>query len=601
MAGGHDLFFNLILVFGSATIVATLFHLMRLPPMVGFLAAGVLVGPNGLKLVSSLGEVETLAEIASVLLLFTLGLEFSWGTVLSLRKLLVNLGLGQVLLTAAVFGGLANVIFDLGTSPAWFIGILIAMSSTAAVLKLLHDERHMETPFGQASMGILISQDLIVIFVLLLLPLASQNSTSAWVMMSWWEVAEFAARLVAFGGILVLGTRYFVPIFLDMVNQTRSHEVFFFAVIFLCASIALLMQKLGLSLSVGAFCAGVMVSESRYGRQTVSDFTPLRNNFLGIFFVAIGMLLNLEFVKTHAMVVAGVLTAVVILKALIIMALMWALGNPGTLAVATGLILAQVGEFSFILLDQGVKLGLIDKEGHQLILAVAIGSLALTPLLYKFALTAAFRLHYENVIPKHLQNLALQLRESIVRDPMQVRVHETSLKLSTQEEIENHTILIGFGIAAQNLAKSFKTLDLNYRILETNHKTVKKYADKEPIIFGDATQEEILRAVHVETARLVVIAVTGAEITGSIHRAVRQISGKVPVIIRTQYLRDLRHLDEHPNTQLVIAEFEGTLELLSRALISYGVGEASIQRFLDDARARLEEEHRRSTRFAPPQ
>lgn len=594
MSDQHDLFFNLIMVLGSATIVATLFHLFRLPPMVGFLVAGVLVGPNGFKLVSSIGEVEILAEIASVLLLFSLGLEFSWKTVLSLRKLLINLGLGQVALTAAVVAALANWVFGLSVVQAWFAGILVAMSSTAVILKLLHDQRHMETPFGKASLGILISQDLIVIFVLMLLPLAGQVSTTTWELMTWWQVAEFGARIVVVGGILVFGTRYFVPVFLDMVSQTRSREVFFFSVIFVCASIALLMQKLGLSLSIGAFCAGVMVSESPYGKQTVSDFTPLRNNFLGIFFVAIGMLLNLHYVGEHALLVVGVLTAVVVFKSLIIMSLMWALGNPGPLAVATGLILAQVGEFSFILLDQGLKHGLIDEQARQLVLAVAIGSLALTPLLYKLAMTAAFRVDYDHVIPKQIQSLAMQLRESLVRDPMQVRVQETNLKLSSLESIANHTVLIGFGIAAQNLAKSFKALELNYRILETNNKTVKEHSGLEPIFYGDATRGEILRAVHVEKARLVVIAVTGAEITGAIHRAVRQINDDVKVIIRTQYLRDLRHLDEHPNTQLVIAEFEGTLELLSRSLHTYGVEEESIIEFLNEARARLNEEHRRS-------
>jgi monovalent cation:H+ antiporter-2, CPA2 family len=598
MAEHHAVLINLIAALGSATLVAIVFHFLGLPVMVGFLIAGVVVGPNGLGLVQSLGEVEFLAEVAAVLLLFTLGLEFSWRTVLSVRKLLVNLGLAQVLLTAGLVAVFARWIFGLNWSDAAFAGCLIAMSSTAAVLKLLHDQRHLETPFGKASLGILLSQDLIVIGILLLLPLMSRTGETAWEFLTWMQVGEFIARGGLVVGLLAFGTRYAIPFFLDQVSQTRSREVFFFSVIFLCSGIALLMQSLGLSLSLGAFCAGVMVSESPYGRQTMSDIMPLRNNFLSIFFVAIGMLLNLSFVWDNLILVLGVLSGVVALKAIVIILVMWMLGNPGSLAVTTGLILAQVGEFSFILLDHGVKFGLVNEFGRQLFLAIAIGSLTATPFLYKLAMTAAFRFDYDHMIPKQLQKLAFQLRESLIRDPMQVRVQETNLRLSALEPIKGHTILIGFGIAAQNLADTFKILELPYRILEMNNSTVKKFRGREPIFFGDATQAEILRAVHTEVAHLVVIAVTGAEIAGAIHRAVRQLNPKVPVIVRTQYLRDLAHLEDHPDTEIVIAEFEGTLALLAEALKIYGVGADSLDQFLNSARDRLDEEHRRR-RAAP--
>lgn len=592
LADQHTLFFNLIIVLGSATVVATLFHLMSLPPMVGFLVAGMLVGPHGLALVSSLGEVELLAEIAAVLLLFTLGLEFNWRTVFGLRKLLVNLGLAQVALTTGAVAWSLHGFWEIPWPQALFAGLLVAMSSTAAVLKLLHDQRHIETPFGKASLGILLSQDLLVLIILLFLPLFGQSGSTSWDLVTWWQLSEFGARAVVVVAVLVFGTRYFVPFFLDQVSQTRSREVFFFSIIFLCAAIALLMQNLGLSLSLGAFCAGVMVSESPYGRQTISDFMPLRNNFLGIFFVAIGMLLNFEFARQNWLLVGFSLIGVVTLKAIVIMTIMWILGNPGSLGIATGLILAQIGEFSFILVDNGTKFGLIDEDGRQLFLVLAVGSLALTPSLYRLALTAAFRFDYDQVIPKQLQQLALQLRESLIRDPLQVRVQDAQLNLSTNAAIQGHTVLIGFGIAAQNLANTFRALDLPYRVLEMNNATVKRYRDHEPILFGDATQTEILRSVHVEGARLVVIAVTGAEIAGSIHRAVRRLNVKVPVLMRAQYLRDLAHLEDHPHTHLVIAEFEGTLALLGQALKAYGVGEQGLEQFLREARTRLDEEHR---------
>lgn len=585
----HDLFFNLVIVLGSATIVAVAFHLLRLPPMVGFLVAGVLIGPNGLKLVRSIGEVETLAEIGAVLLLFTLGLEFSWKKVLSLKKLLINLGLVQVALTGLIVAWISHSNFGLDWQRSFFIGILVAMSSTAVVIKLLSDQRHTETPFGKASLGILVSQDLAVIMVLMVLPLMSETTTSGWNFLTLADLGTLGARIILVLALLIFGTRYFVPRFLDLVGTTRSREVFFFAVIFICATIALLMQKLGLSLSLGAFCAGVMVSESPYGRQTMADFTPLRDNFLGIFFVAIGMLLSLEFLSKHLGATLVLLGGVIFLKCVIIFTIMWMLGNAGTLAVSTGLILAQVGEFSFILADQGLKLGLLDENGRQQFLAVAIGSLALSPLLYRLALHVAYRFDHDQIVPQQLQNLALQLRETLVRQPMKMNIHEVDLAREENGPLSEHVILVGFGIAAQNLAGALKGLAIPYRILETNQSTVRKFLKKEPIVFGDATRPDILENLGIESARLLVITVTGAEIGASVVRTARRLNSTLPILIRTQYGRDLKSLNLDPNCRVVVAEYEGTLALLDEALKIYQVPTEGIDAFIQEAKSKLKQ------------
>jgi monovalent cation:H+ antiporter-2, CPA2 family len=247
-----------------------------------------------------------------------------------------------------------------------------------------------------------------------------------------------------------------------------------------------------------------------------------------------------------------------------------------------------------ILVDQGMRLGLVDEPGRQLFLALAIGSLALTPILYQLALKVAFRVDYQQIIPLQLQKLALRLRESIIRDPFKVRIHETSFKLADLELLSGHAVVIGYGIAAQQVVEALKALKIPYRILEMNQKTVKKYAATEPIFFGDATQRHTLESMHIAEAKLLIIAVTGAEIAGAIHRAVRQIRADLPVIIRAQYLRDLREIEDHPATHLVIAEFEGTLSLISESLKLFGVPDSDCQMFVESSRRNLELQHRES-------
>ncbi|MCB0362040.1 MAG: cation:proton antiporter, partial [Bdellovibrionales bacterium] len=353
MLDTHAILIDFILILGSATIVATIFHSLHLPPIVGFLMAGILAGPHGLGLVKTLPRVEILTEIAGVLLMFTIGLEFSIRRLLALRQSLLSLGAGQMGLTIGICLPLFHYIFEFSWSQSFFFASLISLSSTAVVFKLLKDGRDLESPFGQASLSILLFQDISVIPLLLLVPFIAGGTNSSIEPFSLALLGRFLFKSIGLILFILVGTRLIVPYALERVARTRSSEVFFFAILFIGGGTALLINSIGLSLSLGAFFAGLMISSSPYGKQATAEFTPLRDNFLGLFFVAIGMLLSVQFLGTHILEILGLSISALLIKFFCIFIVLWITGHASTIALITAMMLFQVGEFSFILADQG--------------------------------------------------------------------------------------------------------------------------------------------------------------------------------------------------------------------------------------------------------
>lgn len=582
-----QIFYNLIVLLGSATLVATVFHTLRLPPVVGFLVAGILAGPKGLGLVDSMPEVNLLTEIGAILLMFTIGLEFSLRQFINIKRMLIGLGSAQMLFTIAGVSWFCSAVLDVQWQQALFFGCLAALSSSAVVIKLLQDNRDMHSPFGQAGLSILLFQDLIVIPIILFLPVLAGSATLEISSLSWPDIQDFIARASGLILFVLLGARYVVPFLLDRVVKTRSREVFFFSILFVCAGTAFMLESLGLSLSLGAFFAGIMISESPYGKQATSDFTPLRDNFLGLFFVAIGMLLDLSFLWSHLDIILGLVLALFVIKFFVIFTVIWMTGSSSSLGIVTGMILVQMGEFSFILAEQGAELGLLSPVERQYFLAASIVSLGLTPLFYKWAPKIGFRTDYENILPRQVQNFASQVRNSIIRHPLQIPIKSGDIH-GENGPISGHTVIVGYGIAGQNAAAALKDLDIPYRIIEMNNQTVKTYAEKgEPIIFGDASKEHILHTVSLDKALLVIVAISGPEITAAVLQTIHRIRPDIRVIVRAQYLRDLKRFDLSENTEPVIAEFETTLEILTRTLSTYGVRSRQIHEFVLEARKKL--------------
>lgn len=564
---------QLCIIVGSATAVATLCHTLRIPAVVGFLLAGTLIGPYGWKLVESVPGAEFLTEMGGTLLLFTVGLDFSFRKLKQSRRLFFGLGAVQVVGTAALITLPCVYFFDWSWNKAVFMGFLISLSSTALVLKLLEESRELQTPYGNCTVGILLFQDLAFVPMVMLLPLLTGSPQGAVTqngsLVQWFVEAAFILA------VILLASRYVVPRLFEIVVKSGNREIFFFCVLFLIFGAGYAFQTIGLSLALGAFVAGMLLSDSPYGRQATADIVPFRDTFLGIFFLTVGMLLDLPFLWDNLLPILGMGLACFLIKVLVAMGAMKAQRFPSGLALMVGTAVAQVGEFSFLLAALGHRAGLISQTDLQYFLCLSVLSLVISPFVQKLVSYSGWR---------RKAGLSVFFRLNDRQSPLRQEL-ETSLR---KDDKGAHTVLIGFGWAGQNLAGALKVLNVPYRIVEMNYSQVKKFqAMGEPIIWGDATQTEILDQVQIQTARLVVVSVTGGDATRRIVDSIRLCRPEIPVIVRIQYLRELEQFRPDTASDLVVAEFETTIEILARALKTYGVSSRQLHQFIDEAHSQL--------------
>ncbi len=350
---------------------------LKAPSVVGFLVAGILVGPYSLNLVTDIHTVERVAELGIVLLLFTIGLEFSVKNLITLRSVVLGGGFLQVLLTTAGTALLSVFALRQHLNQAIFDGFLVSLSSSAIVLKTIFDRGEIHTPHGRVSLGILLFQDLCVVPLMLLVPVLSGAEQGLG------NVAFTLLKALAMVAAVLLVAKWVVPAILHQVVSLRMPELFIMAIILLSIGTALLTALLGLSIALGAFLAGVVISESEYSSQAMSDILPFKESFTGLFFISIGMLMDLSFLRANPALVLSVLVIIIVAKGLTISLATLVLGYSPRTALQTGLYLSQIGEFSFVLAVAGKAVGLIPEEYYQLFLSASILTMLLTPLLMK--------------------------------------------------------------------------------------------------------------------------------------------------------------------------------------------------------------------------
>lgn len=558
-------FREFVIIFGLSIAVIYSCYKIKLPPIVGFLITGVLAGPYGFGLVKAVHEVETIAEIGMVLLLFTIGLELSLGELARLKKPVFLGGAAQVLLTIIVFDGLA---VSLGYEPgqATFFGFLVALSSTAIVLRILQQRAEMNSPHGRVSLSILIFQDLIIVPMMLLMPYLSGKSPA---------LGSSLLYLTLQGGGLILLVfflaRKIVPRILRLIVGTRSRELFLLTTLALCLSIAWLTSCMGLSLSLGAFMAGLIMSESEYSLSALEGILPFRDVFTSIFFISVGMLLNVQFLLDNPLLVAGVTFSVLLLKALLAGLAAFILGYPLRPAILVGLALCQVGEFSFVLAKTGLGFGLLSPDTYQLFLSASILTMALTPLLIAISPQAADRI-------LRLPLPSLMRKRSFEREMEQV-CHAGC-------DLRDHIVIIGFGVGGRHLARAAKTAGIPYTILEMNPDTVRTAsAAGEPIAYGDATQPAVLEHAGIQHARVVVVVVSDPAAIRRITDTVHRVKPSIHIIVRTRFVSEVEPLRALGANDVIPEEFETSVEIFTRALTRYMVPRAEIERFTEEIRS----------------
>lgn len=598
-------FLQLVILFGSATLVATLCHRVRIPAIVGFILAGILIGPYGFGVIDSMSGAQTLTEIGIVLLMFSIGLEFTLHRVKQLRRAFFFLGGSQVVLTVLLVGVLCHYLIPVSWTQGIFVGCLASLSSTAVVLKLLQDGRELETPHGQAILGVTLFQDIAVIPMVLALPLFAEVQG----MLTWPSVTTvllWLCQLILIGAVVLFGARYAIPFLLTQVIRTRSRELFFFAVLFVCFGVAFGAEKLGLSLSFGAFVAGMMLAGSPYSRQATSEVVLLRDNFLGLFFISVGMLLKLSFVMSHI----HWILIIAILIALTKVAVLYLAGRVShyshQVAAMTGLILCQIGEFSFILANLGLEKGVLNEDGLQYVLSVSILLVGLTPFIYRLAPKVPLLTNVGEFFKGRLAAEGGVLRGKWL-DEVKDIVAETTMQpgvsslaaesLAPASKVPSasvagaknlHTIIIGYGVAGRNLGAALETLKIPFKVIELNYDVAKQQkSEGVDIFFGDATRDEILEQAEIKSARLVVILVSGTTMLQGVLSAVHRLRPDVRVLVRTMYVRDMNALALPAQGELVVSEFETSMEILARALTEYGVPSRSIHDLLLKSRRDL--------------
>jgi CPA2 family monovalent cation:H+ antiporter-2 len=537
---------QLIIVLTATIAIVFVFQKLRLPTIVGFLLAGVIIGPHGFQLIQSVDQVETLAEIGVVLLLFTIGLEFSLETILSVQRRVVWAGLMQVLLTTLVVLAVARLL-GVSVEVGLFYGFLVSLSSTAIVLKIYHDRGEINSLQGRLASGLLLFQDLCVVPMMLLLPVLAGSGQQSIFSIVW----VLAKSLIALGAI-VWTARQFLPRLLHQVALLRNREIFVLFVVLVCFGTAWLTSESGLSLALGALVAGLVISESELSHQIVADVLPLRDCFSGIFFISVGMLLNLGLLSQDYRIALFELLLMIGIKSLVLFGVFWWLYRSIRLGVVLGLGLAQIGEFSFILAKAGINFKLLSPAEGQIFLAASILSMIATPFLIQWAHAWAFGF------------------EGFFKDSGIDRA--ASAGASGEVPATGHVVVVGYGLNGQNLARVLKEVSIPYRVLEMDPDLVRSAkAAGEPISFGDGTRPEILQQVGIQQARVLVIAISDPAATARLVFQARRLRADLYIIVRTRYVAEIDHLYRLGANQVIPEEFETSVEIFARVLQEYHV------------------------------
>ena len=553
---------DLAVIFAGSLLVILVFYRLKLPALPGFIVAGILLGPNALGLVPDARDVEGLAEVGVILLLFTIGIEFSLSRLKEMGRQILVGGLSQMGFTilATLAAGLA---FLGGWRLALFLGFLIALSSTAIVLKVMTDKGEIDAPHGRLATGVLIFQDLCVVPIMLVLPfLAGKAEGGATGLL----IALGKAALVVI--VVIIAARTIVPRALSEILKTRSRELFLIAVILIGTLTALGTAAAGASLALGAFLAGLIISESDYGPQALAELIPFRDVFISLFFVAVGMLVQLDVIRDHivlTLVAVAVIMGGKTLSAAVGPAL---LGYSGRVALLAGVAVSQIGEFSFVLAKEGRVAGLLPDLLYQQFLGVAVITMLVTPFLLQGGPALLDAL--EKVVP--LDRLLPGFRPRGLSP-----VHE---------QVKDHVVIAGYGLNGRNLAAALRSISAPYLIVELNAQTVRKArSEGEPAFYGDATREEILLALGIDRARLFVIAISDPSATRRMVRVAREINPKVYIIARTRYVVEIPELTRLGANVVIPEEFETSIEIFSRVLAHYNVPRDEIERLVSEIRA----------------
>ncbi|MDD1693919.1 MAG: cation:proton antiporter [Methanoregula sp.] len=533
----------------------------RIPSIVSFLIIGMLAGPYGFGIITDQASIETFGEIGIILLLFTIGLEFSFEKLLKSWRIVIIGGLLQLCITIVA---ITFVAYGLGVpfTGAVVFGFIISLSSTAIVMKILQERREVDTLQGRTLFGILLFQDLAIIPMMLITPVFMGSSGMDLGDLPL-EVAKVAFILLV---IIILG-RWVIPGLLYRVASQKSRELFFITIAGICIIVAWITNQAGLSFTLGAFVAGLIIGESDYNIDALSHIIPFRDVFASVFFLSIGMLLNTQSILGDPSFILLILLLVILIIGIKILTGAFAaaaLGMPARVSIFTGFALCQVGEFSFVLAKTGLESSFIPEQIYQIFLASAIVTMALTP----FMMNAAPRVTelYYRVVPYRPRGAIIDNNAATGANP----------------SLRDHIIIAGYGITGKSVARAAEITGIPYMVIEMNPDIIQreKSARRPYFIFGDAAQDELLEHAGICNARALVVVVSDQEAVPRIVHKARRMSPEIYIIARTQSIRNAQYLLDLGADEVVSEEFEAAREIFTRALKKYRLPDTEIAKIV---------------------
>lgn len=557
--------FDVGIIFVLAILVLLVCNSFKIPTILGFLITGIIAGPGLLNLVQAESNVDVFAEFGVVLLLFSIGIEFSLKDLMRIRKQVFIGGFIQLFFTAGIVSFLATFFFDVSAKEAIFIGLLFSLSSTAIVLKIFQERGTLQSSQGRSAMAILIFQDIAVVPIMLLVPYLSSKSSG----LDWFFIWVIFKGVLTVAGVILL-SRFIMPKLLYAVAKSKSNELFLLTVLMVCLSVAWLTAQLGLSLSLGAFLAGLIISESEYSHEAFGTILPFRDVFTSFFFISIGLLVDMDYFISHALVVVVIAVCVIILKTIIAGTAIFYTGHNARIALLAGLFVSQVGEFGFILADSGQELGVLGKSNYQFFLAVSILTMAATPsLIYK-----------SDRLSSLINNLLMN--ESLKKRFPRLIKNSVKQQLGSELKLTDHVVIIGFNESGRNVAKVLRMANIPFVGVDSDPEIVLSAGNKKssPVIFGNATNISVLKHIRIERAKAVVISLKHPTEIKTVVSAIKKLSPTCHIIATTGSLIDMTYLINAGVNEAISVQFETSVEIVTRVLTRYLVSRNDIDDFV---------------------
>ena len=535
---------------------------LKLPLLVGYLLAGMVVGPHTPGVVADEGSVHDTARLGVALLMFAVGTHLSLRELQSMRRIALVGGGLQILLTTLA-GFVVGVALGWGAFGGIFVGCALALSSTAVVMRLLEERGELGTSHGSAMLAVLVVQDLAVILMVALLPALQEITTQGAAALG----SVGLSLLKALGSLtatLLLASRL-VPALLARVARTGSRELFLLVVVCICFAAGLAAKLVGLSLELGAFLAGVVISESDYAHEVFSEVRPLRDIFAALFFVSVGMLMDPRLVVKYWVPVTAVVLTIVGAKALITGAAVYLAGAHGRTAVIAALGLAQIGEFSFVLATMGSRRGLISDEISAVLLAAALITILLTPFMFQAARPLYVRLSRIPTFGRILNRHA-EVAPSPHRGTAQV-------------------IILGCGRVGRYVSDALRAMEIPHRVVDYDAAAIQRLQEAGvPVTYGDATSEIVLKHIHPDRARLAIIALPEAQMTEMAIRIIQRLAPALPIVARVHRGIDIPRIRAAGADAVIHAEFEAGTEMIRQGLDRLGIPDPAVDTYLEQVR-----------------